>query len=203
MYICACMQSKTRGYLRSSCPRYKGGIEALVSLYRASVTLRRRCKRYFALRGRRAFFRGFENGLGDRRGWHRENLRMPGNRSSFLHPFSYAPSGEEDRILGWNFCFPLGLLKKSPRQSPDPKVNLCALDFCLSFASLKKRGLHRCKMSVTGCRMVQKTLGRLLLPGPKGLLHPLLRTFGDLPLSCPFLEPSDCHSSPKPTPEVH
>ena len=40
--------------------------------------------------------RSFEKGLADRGGWREEILPMPEIEASFLHPFSYAPSGEEE-----------------------------------------------------------------------------------------------------------
>ena len=41
--------------------------------------------------------RSFEKGLADRRGWREQILHMPEIQASFLYPFSYAPSGEQEK----------------------------------------------------------------------------------------------------------
>ena len=54
-------------------------------------------------------FQKFRKGVGaDRGGWHEEILPMPQVKASFLHPFSYAPLGEEGHFrrtfwLVWGF----------------------------------------------------------------------------------------------------
>ena len=49
--------------------------------------------------------RSFEKGLADRGGWRKEILPTPEIETSFLHPFSYAPLGEEGHISGELFAW--------------------------------------------------------------------------------------------------
>ena len=60
-----------------------------------------------------AAIRSFEKGLADRGGWRQDILPMPEIEASFLHPFSYAPLGEEGHF--WRTLLPaLGVVGCPP-----------------------------------------------------------------------------------------